>query len=71
MKRLTPRQAFVLRTLWNLTLDLGYPPTVRELGAALSIPNPHAVAGHLRALERKGRIAREAGKARAIRLVVS
>ena len=42
-------------TITGLTLDRGYPPTVREIASALGI-TPNAVMGHLRALEKKGLI---------------
>jgi SOS-response transcriptional repressor LexA len=69
MRSLTPRQAEVLRALYDLTFDLGFPPTIRELGAVIG-GQPNGVLGHLRALERKGKIWRGTG-ARAIRLLVS
>lgn len=43
-----------------------YPPTVREIGAAFGIRSPNGVTCHLLALERKGAIIRERGKARGI-----
>jgi repressor LexA len=43
-------------------------PTVREIADRFRIRSPNGVAGHLRALERKGYIDRRAFKARSIRL---
>jgi repressor LexA len=70
MRSLTQRQAEVLRALFDLTAENGYSPTLRELGAALGDIQPNGVLGHLRALERKGKIRRGPG-ARAIRMLVS
>jgi repressor LexA len=63
-RELTPRQGRVLRTVEGHILERGFPPTVRQLGAALSIPSPSAVLKHLRSLERKGYLVREAGEIR-------
>lgn len=43
-------------------------PTVREIGEHLSIRSPNGVVCHLRALERKGLIRRQANKCRAIQV---
>jgi repressor LexA len=70
MRSITPRQAEVLRAIYDLTFDQGFPPTLRELGAVIGGSSPNGVLGHLRALEKKGKIRRGPG-ARAIRLLVS
>lgn len=63
-RELTPRQTRVLRAVEETILEKGFPPTVRQLGAALRIPSPSAVLKHLRSLERKGYLIREGGEIR-------
>src|SRR5690606_27227743 len=46
-----------------------YGPTVREIGNQFGIRSPNGVMCHLKALERKGLIAREAHMSRAIQLM--
>ena len=46
----------------------GYGPTVREIGNEFGIRSPNGVMCHLKALEKKGLIIREAHMARAIQL---
>src|SRR4029077_20103419 len=45
----------------------GYPPTLREIGNFMGIRSTNGVNDHLRALERKGYLAREDMKSRALR----
>ena len=61
---LTARQAEVLALLERSIQTRGYPPTIRELGAALGIRSPQGVSDHLAALERKGHIHRTASQSR-------
>jgi repressor LexA len=44
----------------------GYPPTVREIGAAVGLRSPSSVAHHLKALERRGLVRRAARGPRAV-----
>jgi repressor LexA len=69
MTSLTPRQNEVLKLIRTLTRVYGYPPTVRELAQELGISSPNGVSVHLRALENKGAIVRDANVARSIRIV--
>ena len=65
---LTPRQSEILRFIREF-LDVNeYPPTIREIAATEGI-TPNAVSDHLHALERKGAINREPGKARGLRIL--
>ena len=66
---LTDRQRAILEFIEEVIDGEGYPPTVREICKRFRISSPRGVSDHLGALERKGCIEREAGKARGIRLV--
>lgn len=63
-KKLTQRQARVLRVIEGFVLERGFAPTIRELGRQLGIANPSAVFKHVLSLERKGYLQREAGEIR-------
>lgn len=63
-KKLTERQRKVLKTIENFILEHGYPPTIRQLGELLRIPNPSAVFKHVLSLERKGYLERIEGEVR-------
>ena len=64
---LTDRQTMVLRFIQESIVDRGYPPTIREIGERLKIKSTNGVNDHLKALERKGYLAREDMKSRALR----
>ena len=66
--RLTERQQRVLDYIRDRIENRGYGPTVREIGDQFEIRSPNGVACHLKALEKKGLIAREANRSRAIQL---
>jgi repressor LexA len=66
---LTPRQREIYDYIRDLIENRGYPPTVREIGKHFEIESPNGVMCHLKALEKKGLIVRQEGKARAIQLV--
>jgi len=63
---LTERQQEVFDFVKEKILKRGYGPSVREIGAAVGISSPNGVMCHLKALERKGNITREAHTARAM-----
>lgn len=63
--KLTDRQQQVLDVIQTKIEDEGYPPTIREIGAALGIKSTNAVNDHLKALERKGYLTRMESKSRA------
>ncbi len=69
MKKLTARQQEVLDWVVRKTDETGYPPTIREIGAALNIKSTNGVSEHLQALVRKGYLVRDADKSRALRPV--
>jgi len=65
---LTERQREVFEFLREMIVSRGYGPTVREIGSHFKIGSPNGVMCHLKALEKKGLISREAGMSRAIQL---
>jgi repressor LexA len=66
---LTSRQKEILDYMESFTVELGYPPTVREICKATGLRSPRSVSQHLQALERKGWIERGRDKSRAIRFL--
>jgi SOS-response transcriptional repressor LexA len=60
----TPRQAQILRFLVGYVRENGFPPTIREIGAAFDIASTNGVVDHLRALEKRGLARNRAGAAR-------
>ena len=57
----------VLQYIESSISQRGYPPTLREIGNHMGIRSTNGVNDHLRALERKGYLAREDMKSRALR----
>jgi repressor LexA len=68
LDNLTKRQKAVYEFIRDKMRNRGYGPTVREIGERFNIRSPNGVMCHLKALERKGVITRDAGMARAIQL---
>jgi len=66
---LTPRQQQVLEFIRESVRADGYPPTVREICAALHLSSPSTVHAHLANLERLGLIKRDPTKPRALDVV--
>jgi len=66
---LTPRQQQVLEFIRESVRANGYPPTVREICAALKLSSPSTVHAHLANLERLGLIKRDPTKPRALDVV--
>ncbi len=64
---LTERRRRILEFIEHHTVKFGYPPTVREIGAAVHLSSPSTVHAHLRTLEQSGYISREGLLTRAIR----
>lgn len=67
-KALTARQRAVLDFIRAETVRRGFPPTIREIGAHFGLNSTGSVRDHLRALERKGHIARRSHLSRGIAL---
>src|SRR3954467_14636417 len=68
MAQLTPKQKKIYDFICHRIDERGYPPTIRDIGAAFDIKSPNGVMCHLKALEKKGFIVRDGNSARAIRL---
>ena len=66
-RNLTERQREVLDFISSSINDRGYPPTLREIGEHMGIKSTNGVNDHLKALEKKGYLAREDLKSRALR----
>jgi repressor LexA len=64
---LTDRQKEVLEFIQESIGARGYPPTLREIGERMGIRSTNGVNDHLKALEKKGYLAREDLKSRALR----
>src|SRR5438445_12139965 len=65
---LTTRQRAIYDFIKDKIINRGYGPTVREIGAGFKIRSPNGVMCHLKALEKKGLISREAHMSRAIQI---
>ena len=60
----------ILTYIKEYVVSNGYPPTVREICAAIGVSSPATVHAHLQNLENKGMIKKEETKNRAIELLV-
>ena len=69
MRKLTSRQREVIAFIREHQAEHGYAPTIREIGEAMGIRSTNGVNDHLKALERKGWIRREALLSRSIQVV--
>lgn len=69
MHALTPRQQQVLAFVTKTQARTGFAPSTREIQEHFGFSSQTAALHHLRALERKGIIRRQAGKARAVAVV--
>ena len=67
---LTKRQAEMFGFIKRYLRGNGYPPTIREMREAFGLRSNRGVIDHLRALERKGYIRRNARSSRAIELLI-
>lgn len=63
---LTDRQRAILEHLEATMRERGYPPSVREIGAAVGLNSPSTVHSHLAQLEAAGYLRRDPTKPRAI-----
>ena len=65
---LSPKQAEIYDFILQYTKEHGYPPSVREIGAAVRLKSPSTVHFHMKKLEAEGYIQKDGGKTRAITL---
>ena len=65
--KLTERQEQVLDFIKDHIGEWSYPPTLREIGAALGIRSTNGVSDHLRALKRKGYLTQDGMKSRTLK----
>ncbi len=63
---LTDRQREILEFIDQQSRDRGFPPSVREIGAAVGLTSPSTVHSHLATLQRLGFLRRDPSKPRAI-----
>ena len=68
MAKLTAKQQQIYDYILAFTNDHGYPPSVREIGAAIGLKSPSTVHFHMKGLEEAGMIVKAEGKTRAISL---
>ena len=69
-KKLTKKQDEVLDYLKKYIAEHGYPPAVREIGAALGLSSPATVQAHLNHLKDAGVIKNSSNKFRTIEILV-
>jgi repressor LexA len=66
-KPATERQRSILDVIRAFTAEHGYPPSVREIGERVGLSSSSTIHAHLKALERRGMLSRDATKPRAMR----
>lgn len=69
MEHLTPKQNQIYDYIRDYLEEQGYPPSVREIAAAVNLKSPSTVHFHLKAMEKVGVVTRGAGKTRSITLL--
>lgn len=65
---ISARQQQAYDFICNFTATHGYPPSVREIGAAIGLSSPSTVHSHLHKLEKAGYIRRDSNKPRTIEI---
>lgn len=66
-KPTTERQEAILACIDAFTSEHGYPPSVREIGERVGLSSSSTIHSHLKTLERRGMLQRDATKPRAMR----
>ena len=69
-KEITEKQLNILKYIQSQVHQKGYPPSVREICAAVGLKSTSTVHGHLNRLEAKGYIRRDPTKPRAIEILL-
>lgn len=64
--RISAKQQRILAVIRDSVRERGFPPTVREIGAAVGLVSPSSVAHHLKVLERHGLLRRKPHGSRAV-----
>ncbi|GIE87499.1 transcriptional repressor LexA [Actinoplanes regularis] len=64
--RISARQQRILTVIRDSVRERGFPPTVREIGAAVGLVSPSSVAYHLKVLEQHGLLRRQPHGSRAV-----
>lgn len=67
-KNTDTKQLEILRYIYDTVKRRGFPPTVREICAAVELSSTSTVHGHLARLERKGLLIKDATKPRALEI---
>jgi repressor LexA len=67
--RLTARQKRILQVIRESIAEHGYPPSMREVGAAVGLASPSSVAHQMRVLTEKGYLRRDPNRPRALVVV--
>ncbi|MBQ9317370.1 MAG: transcriptional repressor LexA [Atopobiaceae bacterium] len=67
--KLSKRQTAIYEYICAYTKERGYPPSVREIGAAVGLASPSTVHMHLKVLQERGFIKRDSKKPRTIEVV--
>jgi len=62
----TEKQHRILDVIRSFTAEMGYPPSVREIGARVGLSSSSTVQSHLKTLERRGLLRRDPTKPRAL-----
>lgn len=68
MAKLTAKQQQIYDYIVSFSAEHGYPPSVREIGAAVGLKSPSTVHFHMKGLKEAGLIVQAEGKTRAISL---
>lgn len=66
MEGLTKKQAVCLKKIKAYIAKNGYPPAIADISAAMGRDGKNAALGHIKALQRKGKIKYTRGVARSI-----
>ncbi|MBQ1504759.1 MAG: transcriptional repressor LexA [Oscillospiraceae bacterium] len=64
--KISKKQLEILEYIQKTTKEKGFPPSVREIAAAVGLRSPSTVHAHLKVLDREGYIKRDSHKMRAI-----
>lgn len=62
----TEKQHRILDVIRSFTAEMGYPPSVREIGERVGLSSSSTVQSHLKTLERRGLLRRDPTKPRAL-----